>query len=117
MNYNNLGSEFSIEKLMGDACLSRGDMKGALNQTEICIRIAAEQQGMEYRQFNEIAYKSYVNLAKIFYEKKSKDGATSSLKYAIEHHSALNDNGLARVGIKQELLDYIKGKRADFPLK
>lgn len=110
-----ISMEFTIEKMMGDSCLANGDIKGALNQTEICIAIAAEHYNTSMK-LHEIAYKSYVELAKTFYVKHNdKEGAIHSLNYALKHQKELYQS--LRPGIKEELLDYIKGKRVNFPLK
>ena len=101
--------------MMGDSALAQGDMKTALDQTDICITLAANHNGIYAKQFHEVAYKGYVELAKKFYSNQNIQGAKYSLNNALMHQAELHNP--IRPGLKHELVDYSKNKREDFPME
>lgn len=116
MKMEYMGMEFEMSKMFGDGYLKAGDMKGAIEETETCINIAAYKNNILEKDFHEIAYKSYVKLAKTFHQKQNSDGARYSLEYALQHHNLLTNKDSPRKGLVQDLLDYIEDKRKEFPL-
>lgn len=117
---DNNAIDFIIARSEGNNALQRGDMKTALDCTETCITLVANNNGIYDKQFHEIAYKSYMELSKRFFVTYlNKEGAKESINKAIKHYDSMYNttSTTRRQGLKTELIAYSKNLRPDFPME